>query len=402
MLARYWVSTDLARVLLRANLDRVGKSAWFGQLRPAIMTSFAARAGERARPCLTAFLEHARDAVLRYGEADGFIAVAVDSASMPVLRRSCVGSLLPTTREHLDAARDVEAYGVPGGGVVALLPDGVILVGSRRLVEEALAPTARPRLLPEHFTLKSNEQLDLTVNFPQGEQMLAVFVRFSATQRDLLIEAQGVARSDQAAQSIAAQLLEAKAKLQQVSADKPAIKRLADAAALSSADRRLYLRLALPGSPDEQARDIETLTSLSFAARRTYAEHALFTEAQATLQRIAKSYQESLLAAKAVHPKRPSKLSSFPAVPPDVPRGTSYQSSPEDWKAWRDIGFDLSEPQYFQYEVVATSDGAHANVIARGDFDGDGVTSEAQLSLTLDPKSGALQMGDMVIKDPHE
>jgi hypothetical protein len=50
----------------------------------------------------------------------------------------------------------------------------------------------------------------------------------------------------------------------------------------------------------------------------------------------------------------------------------------------------MDVPQYYQYEVVAAKDGKSAEVIARGDLDGNGKQSRLSLKLTLDAKTGAV------------
>lgn len=82
------------------------------------------------------------------------------------------------------------------------------------------------------------------------------------------------------------------------------------------------------------------------------------------------------------------KLDRFPPsarpVPQEVPRGTTYQSTSSDWiGTWLTIGFRLSEPQRYSYEVVTAPTGASATVRARGDLDGDGINSEFDCSMAV-------------------
>jgi hypothetical protein len=95
-------------------------------------------------------------------------------------------------------------------------------------------------------------------------------------------------------------------------------------------------------------------------------------------------------------------LVSFKAVPPDVPHGQKYQSSAADWAPWKTIGFSIAEPQYFQYEVVAAKDGKSADIIARGDLDGDGQVSETRLSIELDVKTLQLTAKGIQERGPLE
>jgi hypothetical protein len=93
------------------------------------------------------------------------------------------------------------------------------------------------------------------------------------------------------------------------------------------------------------------------------------------------------------------KLFSLPAVPKTVPRGQKYQSSSADWTPWSKIHFEMSSPQYFQYEVRAAKDGESAEVIAHGDLDGDGKTSTFKVMLRV--QRGASSADDRLVATPE-
>jgi hypothetical protein len=118
---------------------------------------------------------------------------------------------------------------------------------------------------------------------------------------------------------------------------------------------------------------------------------------------IAKSYAASLQEPPAAGKRPPpKKLVSLPAVPAAVPRGVKYQSTVEDWKAWAPIHFGLTEPQYYQYQVTAAKDGKTAEILARGDLNGDGKTSLFRLKISLDPKTGEISAVDHSEEEPLE
>lgn len=139
-----------------------------------------------------------------------------------------------------------------------------------------------------------------------------------------------------------------------------------------------------------------------FGVRR-YIQDAKTAEARNVIGEIAVAYgtalQEPPPAGKKAAPK---KLVSLPAVPATVPRGTKYQSSANDWQAWAPIHFSFSEPQYFQYEVVAAKDGKSAEIFARGDLNGDGKSSLYRIKIELDPKTGQLTASKPSETDPLE
>jgi hypothetical protein len=155
----------------------------------------------------------------------------------------------------------------------------------------------------------------------------------------------------------------------------------------------------------DQARDLGVALGLGFYGVRRYLLNSKSAEAPSVIRQIAKTYAVSLHAppeAGAGKRSPTKKLLSLPAVPATVPRGVKYQSSPDDWKAWAPIHFALTDPQYYQYEVVAAKDGKTAEIIARGDLNGDGKTSLFRVKLQLDTKTGELTAIDHTEDAPLE
>ena len=100
-------------------------------------------------------------------------------------------------------------------------------------------------------------------------------------------------------------------------------------------------------------------------------------------------------------PKR--KLVSFPPVPKTVPKGVKYQSSASDWRPWAPLHFSMEVPQYYQYEIKAAKDGQSAEILARGDLNGDGKTSLFKLRLTVERGSDRLTTSTSIEElDPEE
>jgi hypothetical protein len=151
----------------------------------------------------------------------------------------------------------------------------------------------------------------------------------------------------------------------------------------------------------DQARDLGAAGALAVFALRRYLADAKTAEAKNSLGAIAKGYA-AWYARDDVRPAK-RKLVSLPAVPRDVPRAQKYQSTPADWKAWEPIGFSLEAPQYYQYEVRAAKDGDSADLIARGDLDGDGKESEFRIHIAIDRKQGRLVTDPQITeRDPLE
>jgi hypothetical protein len=103
-------------------------------------------------------------------------------------------------------------------------------------------------------------------------------------------------------------------------------------------------------------------------------------EARATLGAIAHRYRATYRGGVTSS----SRLDSFPAVPATIPRGTKFASTSADWVAWKPIGFEMGYPQRFQYEVRADAIGQSAEILARGDLNGDAKTSLFILRIHLD------------------
>jgi hypothetical protein len=85
-----------------------------------------------------------------------------------------------------------------------------------------------------------------------------------------------------------------------------------------------------------------------------------------------------------------------------VPSGVPYLSSPADWAAWAPLKFAMDTPQRYQYEVRAARDGMSADVIARGDLNGDGKTSLFVIHVTVNKADRTLVLSDLAETDPDE
>ncbi len=135
-----------------------------------------------------------------------------------------------------------------------------------------------------------------------------------------------------------------------------------------------------------------TLAAVGAFGARSYVAAAKAAEARSGVTTIAKSLAH---AAGYEQPDgRPFKLTSLPPVPAVVPRGEKYMSNPAEWAAWNSINFSMSTPQRYQYEVRAAADGQSAEVIARGDLNGDGVL--AIFSLKVKVSSGVVNVASAI------
>lgn len=397
--SRYWVFDGPQSLAMYADLGSLFQSELVAHLAPALLEQLGGVLEGAERACVSALLLHSRELLVGGDDDSGLVVLSLGPEGVKAARTACVGSLLPVERTTVPGAE--EAY-ITGTGVIAVMP-GVVLAGSRALVEAALAPDAKPSALPEHLALKGEEQLSF--RFDAAHPRASAIGALSTSAQHFSIAGQVELPSDAAADNIDKKISMARSQgklLAQAMSGDATLVRLLDSIAIERRGRRFQVQFELRGTPTEQARDLGTVAALGVQGVRRYMVNAKAAEAKATLAQITKSYQASLLVADGAKPKQAPKLLSLPAVPAAVPRGAKYQSLADDWKPWAGIQFKLDQPQYYQYEVVAAKDGRNAEILARGDLDGDGVTSLYRLKIQLDPKTGQLSAQALDETDPFE
>jgi hypothetical protein len=397
--SRYWLLSEQQPFSLYADLTSLLKSELVASLAPAVLEQAGDVLKPAERACVSALLQHAKELLVGGGERSGLIVLSLGADGVKAARSACVGSLLPVEQTALRGAE--EAYAV-GDDVIFVMP-GVVVYGTKPLVEAALDAAAKPAPVLAHFALKGDEQLSLRFDLPR--EGVSATGSVSTSSQQFLLAAQVLLPSDAAAEAVDQKLSlgrsQAKALVQSVSSD-AMLGKFLDSVQIERHGRRFNVRFELRGSPVEQARQLGAITALGLQGARKYMLEAKAVEAKRTIAQIAKRYQESLVADEPAKAKKPKKLSSLPAVPASVPRATKYQSLAEDWKAWSAIQFKLEAPQAYQYEVVAAKDGKTADVLARGDLDGDGVTSLYRLKIQLDAKTGQITAQEFDETEPLE
>ncbi len=397
-LSRYWTFEREPAFTLYADLSALTQTELVRGLIPALLRDAGDALSAPERDCLLALVEHADQLVL--GSVPQTLGVlTLGDAGVQAARAACVGRVLPAEPLALEGAS--EAYAL-GEQRVALTSGGVVLIGHAAAVTAALAPAAKPAPLPEHFTLSGEQQLTLRFELPE-RQVFAHGALSLSPQRFLLagqVQLPSDAVADDVEKAVAARTAQAQ-QLAQGGGPQAALLRVTNALSLERKGRAFDVRFELPGTPSDQAQDLGVVLALGTHAVKRYMANAKLAEAKSTLGQITKSYQSALMVTASAKPGK-AKLASLPPVPAEVPRGRRQATVATDWQAWTPIQFKLEEPQYFQYEVVAAKDGKSADVIARGDLNGDGKTSELRLKVTLDAKSGQLTAQGLDEKDPFE
>ncbi|HNS98277.1 MAG TPA: type II secretion system protein [Polyangiaceae bacterium] len=159
---------------------------------------------------------------------------------------------------------------------------------------------------------------------------------------------------------------------------------------------------------------IGILSALAIHGFTKYMKAAKTSEAKATVGMIAKSasaaFERELVAndGNAYHAMCPS--ASNP-VPQDIARvrGVKYQSNLTEWdvdramnRGFACLGFSMANPQYYQYDYQASGSPAldRFQAIARGDLNGDGVTSSFVLEGRL--ANGVLLLSPTIVESSPE
>ncbi len=160
------------------------------------------------------------------------------------------------------------------------------------------------------------------------------------------------------------------------------------------------------------------LSAVGMFGLARYVRHGKTAEARESVTRLAAGAAEYYNRSDATQPSGASPqdihaMRHFPAssrapVPEDplAVRGKKYQSNSADWSSspWRDLGFSIVQPQFYQYAFESQGAGAaaHAKVTAEGDLDGDGTRSVHSLVVAPDESLTAIVSKDMVRTDPEE
>jgi hypothetical protein len=342
---------------------------------------------DKQSQCIRDAMAAAREALIGGGDTDGLLIVRFDEQ---IATPAACAAAFEATPGHLEGAK--EAYSI--GKDMLVHEPGILLFGSEALVTSALHPPPQSKL-PTALALAGDQYLAWTARI--DESLSASGKLFASQERfridvdadvpePLAMRMEDQFRGLKGAQSFPG--LEAK--------EAEILSHLIGAADFKRSGNHVTLLFELREGPVDQARDLGAAASVAIYSVRSYLRKAKTAEAKSVLGQIARGYVASW-EKDASKTRAKKKLVSFPAVPKAVPMGTKYQSSASDWKAWQPIGFSLDAPQYFQYEVRAAKDGQSADIIARGDLNGDGKTSQFRLIVKVDRTGG----GDTLTVSPN-
>ena len=277
-----------------------------------------------------------------------------------------------------------------GCDVVALPAPGILVVSSPAIVARALSPRddTRGAARLEALALGPDEHLTWTADLKR--ETISGRGTLLASDERFRLEAKAELPNEEIAKEVEARfaggpMLAAMATAAASGLDpatKDGLNRLMKAYDFRRDGKHVAFTFDLREPPAEQARDLGAAAALAVYGFRKYIASAKQAEARNTLGHLAKSIV-MVWEMEDGRPQAKKRLASFPAVPKAVPKGVKYQSTPADWKPWAPLKFEMTAPQYYQYEVKAAKDGLSAEILARGDLDGDGKTSLFRMTVTI-------------------
>lgn len=364
---------------------------------------FLASLSEAQRKCFRTFVASAKE--LAYGTSE-------EKGDVLVVRFEPADAFAPCVAVWKSNA---DPTTVPGASVAAATPDqrtvsalggGIFASGPRELVEAAMHGGMVGSASLGALTLGPDEVLAFAGTLPRGKGKASGGLVLAKERTRFAVSAELTREADAKEVEM---LANGPAFREEVIRELAAADKTGEAATLLrrllgglSATRKgatLDVAYELRGTPEQQANDVGALAAVATSAVRAYIAKAKEAEARNVVGQIARDIisdfeREELGPKGAVVSRKKKKLASYPPVPKAVPRGAKVQTSPEDWKPWEKLRFEMSGPQYYQYEVRAAKDGESAEVIAHGDLNGDGKLSTFKLGLRI------RRSDDTVVVDP--
>jgi hypothetical protein len=367
----------------------------------------------RQNECLTGALSSTRELAAGETDEDGpLVLLRYDRATAAnVDLDACVRELQVAAPTKIAGA--LSAFEL--NDMVLARDSDFYIIGKKPIVEAALTQRGTDATWPQGLALSGDQNLMVRAVLTEGKDGLDLTIKGSlAGSNDrFALEAEGQFKTEEEAEETEKKVTPLLANLNRVTS--PEEQKLASLVQRHTRHTRSGKALSgvfeLRESMEDQKRDFEVLSTLAFYGVGKYTSNAKTAEARNTIGQIAKAIITQSESESESENERDSlpgktrvlKLVSFPAVPKTVPSGIKVQSKPSDWKAWMPIKFSFTDPQYFQYEVKAAKDGQSAEIIARGDLNGNGKTSLFVLRIKRDAKLNALMSAPNIAEtDPEE
>jgi hypothetical protein len=322
-----------------------------------------------------------------FSARDNEYVFAASFSVSPEQALACVRTLGKVSDVQLDDG--TKAMGLAGGSDVAFIKDGILFGGNLAAVRRAVAGAGGKSALAAAVALSGDAVIALRADDESGfKGKDAILVTVRANDSEFSVDSELTTEAAEDAAKLAAVIQSSLSKLNTLEHSAVAEGRI------------LRLHIGAKGGVAEQVSALGTASVLAISAARKYMAEAKSAEAALVVNEIAKDLSSSVAREKTGNKGARFPKSAAP-VPAEVPHGQKYQSAAADWSAtWKEIGFSMTEPQYFRYSIVTAPDKKHAVVRAEGDLNGDGKTSLYEMALEID-KKGDVKQGTMkVVAEP--
>jgi type IV pilus assembly protein PilA len=393
---------DEAEIAIYADVDGLMKTKVMSDLARSLLLLATPLVTRGQKKCIEdAFTQTKEVAMGSERGLGGSITIARFDPAVAKTVGACVTAFGHATPLTLAGAMD--AWG-SGSEVSAVTSSGLFLNGTRPSVERALEGRGSGATLAS-VSLGTDEYL--AWNAQLFEDAAPARGALLVTDDRLRLTGEGDARSEDMAKEIERELARSslEAHVPQLGASgeqAKAVGRLIAGIDVARSGRHLALSFELRGPPAQQAADLGAAASLAVTGVRQYLNAAKQAEAKNTVRVLGKLVVTDWEREDG-KPFAKKKLVSYAAVPKTVPRGVKYQSAPADWKPWAPLHFEMSVPQYYQYEIKAAKDGESAEIIARGDLNGDGKTSEFKVLVKVQRSDNTLRVAPSTLEtNPEE
>ena len=376
LLQRFAVSVE-PNVRVYVDADALGKSEILRAIVAEVEKAAGTALGANQRSCLTGVLTGARELVVGVNADErGYLLALLRFDPATFDPQTCLEA---TGVARYDAAHPADGWNVAVDG-------DVVIFGEGPTVERALRRDGKGSFAGLGLGGGEVAVYDGALP-PRGKAHGAI----EMTAERFRVGAQVTLQSEEEASRIERMVASGPRHLEDLP---PQAAALAKAIHVSRSGARLDVDFTLTEPPADQARDLGTAAALGVFAVRKYLVNAKLAEVRNTVGQITKSLVASYEAESMKGPHH--KLTACPPVPKTVPRGVVFQPAPADWKAWAPLRFEMSGPQRFQYEVKLDKTGKHAQVIGRGDLNGDGKTSLFRILVDVPAKDGALTISPQI------
>jgi type IV pilus assembly protein PilA len=400
-LKKVWPFED-PKVVVYADVEGLMRTTLMTEVKRSVLGMIGLWATASQALCVDETLANVKEVAVGSDGDASLVVLRVDPTSTKWIS-ACFKAAMPEARPTTMRGA-VEAW--DGHGIGALTADGLLLSGPKELVERALRGSGSGASLAT-VTLADGEYVAwLARLFDNASPITGSLV---ATDARFRIGGEAEVPSDDVAAQLESELTpDALTKMLPATSPKPEeaalFARLANAFQVKRQGRHIAIAFELREPPAQQARDLGAAAALGVYGVRRYISNAKQAEARNAVGQLAKDVVADWEVERPDgKPREKRKLVSYGPVPKTVPKGVKYQTSEADWKPWAALGFSMTVPHYFQYEIKAAADGESAEVIARGDLNGDGKTSQFKLLIKVDRKTSTLRIAPSISEtDPEE